>query len=128
MGSLIRECVGDDALWSGCGCPLWASVGLVDTVRISRDVGTVWKGEQSAQSLFRDLPARLHANGVLWQADPDCILLRERFHELSDEQVRLAADAAASAGGVVMTSDHLGELSRERETLFGAILREAAGI
>ncbi|MCA1662340.1 MAG: alpha-galactosidase, partial [Novosphingobium sp.] len=126
MGALIREAIGEDALWSGCGCPLWASVGLVDAVRISRDVGVVWNGEQSAQSLFRDLPARLHANGVLWQADPDCILLRDRFHDLSDEQVRLAAEAAASAGGVVMTSDDLGELSPAREALFTEILREAA--
>ena len=126
MGVLIREAIGEDALWSGCGCPLWASVGLVDTVRISRDVGVVWKGEQSAQSLFRDMPARLHANGVLWQADPDCILLRDRCHELSDEQIRLAAEAAASAGGVAMTSDHLGELSPAREALFAAILRNTA--
>lgn len=125
MGAIVREAVGEDALWSGCGCPLWASVGLVDAVRISRDVGAVWKGEQSAQSLFRDLPARLHANGVLWQADPDCILLRDRFHELSDEQVCLAAETAAAAGGVIMTSDHLGELSPKREQLFARLLAQA---
>jgi len=127
MGEIIRESIGDDALWLGCGCPLWASVGLVDAVRISRDVGVAWDGEQSHQSLFRDLPARLHANAVLWQADPDCILLRDRFHHLSDAQVRLAATAAGAAGGVVMTSDHLGELSPERERLFADLLRDAAG-
>jgi alpha-galactosidase len=123
IGAIIRESIGEDALWSGCGCPLWASVGLVDAVRISRDVGVSWDGEQSHRSLFRDLPARLHANGVLWQADPDCILLRDRFHDLSDEQVRLAAETAAGAGGVLMTSDHLGELSPEREALFARRLR-----
>ena len=127
MGEIIRASIGEDALWLGCGCPLWASVGLVDAVRISRDVGVAWDGEQSHQSLFRDLPARRHANGVLWQADPDCILLRDRFHELSDDQVRLAAETAAAAGGVVMTSDHLGELSPRRERLFAELLRAAAG-
>jgi len=59
---------------------------------------------------------------VLWQADPDCILLRDRFHRLSDAQVRLAAEAAGAAHGVVMTSDHLGELSPERERLFAGLL------
>ena len=125
MGAIIREAIGEDALWLGCGCPLWASVGLVDAVRISRDVGVAWDGEQSHHSLFRDLPARLHANGVLWQADPDCILLRDRFHTLSDAQVRLAAETAGAAGGVLMTSDHLGELPTDRQELFAALLRSS---
>jgi alpha-galactosidase len=123
MGELIRASIGEDALWSGCGCPLWASVGLVDAVRISRDVGVAWDGEQSHQSLFRDLPNRRHANGILWQADPDCILLRNRFHALSDQQIELAARTAASTGGVLMTSDHLGELSPARQALFAELLR-----
>ena len=71
----------------GCGCPLWASVGLVDAVRIGRDVGVKWSGDQSAESLLRDQATRNHAAGRLWQADPDCILLRDRFHDLSDAQV-----------------------------------------
>src|SRR5688500_17326750 len=43
MASLIREEIGD-ALWLGCGCPLWASAGYVDAVRIGRDVGVRWTG------------------------------------------------------------------------------------
>jgi alpha-galactosidase len=126
MSAIIREAIGEDALWLGCGCPLWASVGLIDAVRISRDIGVTWDGEQSAQSLFRDLPARLHANGVLWQADPDCVLLRDRFHYLSAEQVEIAAATAAAASGVLMTSDHLGCLSRDRERLFAEMLKSSA--
>jgi alpha-galactosidase len=123
MAELIREEIGD-ALWLGCGCPLWASVGLVDAVRIGRDIGVSWTGDYSAESLLRDQVTRNHGSGVLWQADPDCILLRDRFHDLSDEQVRSLALFAGLAGGVLMTSDKLDELSAERAALFAALLRQ----
>jgi alpha-galactosidase len=123
MAGLVREEIGD-ALWLGCGCPLWASVGLVDAMRIGRDIGVSWRGDYSAESLLRDQVSRNHAAGVLWQADPDCILLRDRFHELSDEQVRSLALFAGLAGGVLMTSDKLDELSPGRAELFAALLRE----
>jgi alpha-galactosidase len=122
MAALIREEIGD-ALWLGCGCPLWASVGLVDAVRIGRDIGVTWHGDYSAESLLRDLQTRNHASGILWQADPDCILLRDRFHELTDDQVRSLALFAGLCGGVLMTSDHLGQLSAERAALFEALLK-----
>ena len=123
MMTLIREAVGEDVIVSGCGCPLWASVGLVDAVRIGRDVGVTWHGDYSAESLLRDLQSRNHANGILWQADPDCILLRDRFHEMSDAQVEALARFAGSAGGVTMTSDKLDQLRPDRTALFADILR-----
>ena len=121
MAGIVREGIGD-ALWLGCGCPLWASVGLVDAVRIGRDVGVSWNGDYSAQSLLRDQLTRNHASGILWQADPDCILLRERFHELTDREVRSLAVFAGLAGGVLMTSDKLDELPAERAQLFADLL------
>ncbi|MBV8686619.1 MAG: alpha-galactosidase [Alphaproteobacteria bacterium] len=124
MAALIREEIGEDALWLGCGCPLWASVGYVDAVRIGRDIGVSWEGDQSAESLLRDQLTRNHASGILWQADPDCVLLRERFHHLDDEQVRSLALFAGLAGGVLMTSDRLDALPPGREALFAALLRE----
>lgn len=120
MGAIIREEIGD-ALWLGCGCPLWASVGLVDAIRIGRDVGVKWSGDQSAESLLRDQATRNHAAGRLWQADPDCILLRNRFHDLTDAQVESLALLAGLSGGVLMTSDHLGELTPRRAALFEAL-------
>lgn len=121
MAALIRDEIGD-TLWLGCGCPLWASVGYVDAIRIGRDVGVAWTGEYSAESLLRDQVTRNHAAGILWQADPDCVLLRDRFHELGDSQVELLARFAAYAGGVLMTSDKLDELSPARATLFAELL------
>ncbi|SFR87470.1 glycoside hydrolase family 36 protein [Sphingomonas jatrophae] len=124
MMTLIREAAGEDVLISGCGSPLWASVGLVDAVRIGRDIGVSWHGEYSAESLLRDLQSRNHANGTLWQADPDCVLLRDRFHELTDAEVDALAHFAAGAGGVLMTSDRLDELPPTRAQLFADLLRQ----
>ena len=123
MACLIREEIGD-ALWLGCGCPLWASVGLVDAVRIGRDIGVSWVGEYSGESLLRDQLTRNHASGILWQADPDCVLLRDRFHELSEGEVRSLLLFAGLSGGVLMTSDKLDEVPSERAELFARLLRE----
>lgn len=122
MATIIREEIGE-SLWLGCGCPLWASVGLVDAVRIGRDVGTRWSGDQSAESLLRDQATRNHAAGWLWQADPDCILLRDRFHHLTDAQVESLALLAGLTGGVLMTSDKLDEVPPQRAELFARLSR-----
>jgi hypothetical protein len=123
LAVMIREEIGE-ALWLGCGCPLWASIGLVDGVRIGRDVGVAWSGDYSAQSLLRDQACRNFANQILWQSDPDCVLLRERFHDLSDEEIKSLAIYAGMTGGVLMTSDHLGELSPARLNLWRLLLTE----
>jgi hypothetical protein len=119
VAEMIRAEIGD-ALWLGCGCPLWASVGLVDAVRTGRDIGVEWLG--GAQSLLRDQAARNFANHLLWQSDPDCILLRDRFHHLSADEVRDLAIYAGMAGGVVTTSDDLGELGQDRLDLLRLLL------
>ncbi len=120
MARLIREEIGD-AHWLCCGAPIWAPVGLCDAMRIGRDIGVSWKGHYSAESLLRDQTARNFANGVLWQADPDCILLRDRFHELSDDQVHSLATFAGLAGGVLMTSDQLDEVPEPRRQLLAKL-------
>ena len=113
---MIRQEIGN-ALWLDCGL-LWASVGLVDGLRIGNDIGVEWRGQLSAQSLLRDQATRNFANHILWQTDPDCILLRDRFHHLSDAEVRSLALYAGMTGGVTMTSDTLDELSPERLRLW----------
>ncbi|HVF93393.1 MAG TPA: alpha-galactosidase, partial [Sphingomonas sp.] len=126
MMILIREAIPSDAVVAGCGCPLWASVGLIETARIGRDVGVTWEGEYSAESLLRDLATRNHANGILWQSDPDCVLLRDRFHGMNDAQIRSLAAFAGLSGGALMTSDTLAALPADRSQLFAGLLRSAA--
>ncbi|PKO19153.1 MAG: hypothetical protein CVU39_00965 [Chloroflexi bacterium HGW-Chloroflexi-10] len=109
----IRSAIGN-ALWTGCGCPLWASVGLVNAVRISRDMGVSWRGEQSAYPLLADHANRSFGNHILWQIDPDCLLLREKFHHFSDAEIEALALYAGMSGGILMTSDSLNQLPLER--------------
>lgn len=125
---MIREAMGDDAIWLGCGCPLWASVGVVDAIRIGRDVGVEWRGDYSAQSMLRDGMMRNFGGGILWGADPDCLLLRDQFHDLSDHEARSLAIYAGMAGSVVMTSDHLAELSPERARLWKLLVTAGDGV
>lgn len=120
MARLIREEIGD-ALWLLCGSPIWAAVGLCDAVRIGRDIGVSWSGHYSAESLLRDQTSRNFANGILWQADPDCILLRDRFHTLTDDQIRSLALFAGLAGGILMTSDNLDEVPEARRSLLAEL-------
>ncbi len=124
VAEMIRAEMGE-AIWLGSGCPLWASVGLVDAVRIGTDVGVEWYGHRSAQSLLRDQATRNFANRILWQIDPDCILLRDRFHHLGDAEVRSLALYAGMSGGVVMTSDALDELSPQRLRLWKLLLNSS---
>jgi alpha-galactosidase len=121
MARLIREEIGD-SLWLGCGGPIWAPIGLMDSVRIGRDIGVSWRGHHSAESLLRDQTSRNFANGIFWQADPDCILLRSRFHELTDTEVRSLALFAALSGGLLLTSDQLDEVSDERRQLLAQLV------
>ena len=128
VARMIREEIGD-ALWLGCGCPLWASVGLVDAVRIGRDVGVQWDGESlAAQSLLRDQATRNFGNHILWQADPDCILIREQHHHLTENEIRSLALYTAMSSGLVTTSDDLAGLSPERLRLWKLLLNPEKSI
>ncbi len=122
VAEMIREEIGQETTWLGCGCPLWASIGLVDGIRIGGDVGVSWTGELSAQSLLQDLSTRNFGHNVLWQVDPDSVLLRNSYHHLDDVEVRSLAIYAGMSGGVMMTSDDLAELSPERLRLWKLIL------
>jgi len=127
VAELIRSEIGE-AIWSGCGFPLWAAVGLVDSVRIGRDVGVEWAGNYSAQSLLRDQTTRNFANQIVWQADPDCVLLRHRYHHLTEIELRSLALFSGMSGGAILTSDDLGELSPERLQLWKFILPKERAI
>jgi alpha-galactosidase len=123
---MIRAEISPDTPWLGCGCPLWPSVGYVDGIRISGDIGVDWEGIGfSAQSLLRDQATRNFTNTLLWQIDPDSVLLRERFHNLSEAEVRSLALYAGMSAGVIMTSDDLGDLGAERLRLWKLILNPA---
>lgn len=114
----IREAIGDESIWLGCGQPLWMSIGYVDAMRISRDMGPRWRGGNSPQELIQDLTLRNFVNSAFYQADPDCILLRHVEHEMTDREITALALYMGVSQGVIVTSDPLHECSAERRELF----------
>ncbi len=124
VAQMVRAEIGD-ALWMGCGMPLWASVGLVDGNRTGRDVGADWLPD-TYQRLY-GLALRNFGNHQLWEADPDCVLLRERFHQLSEKEQTGLALFFGMMGGAILTSDTLNEISTERLDLWRMLLRSAEG-
>jgi len=112
----LRDAMGD-AYWSGCGQPIFASVGLVDANRISGDVGPVWHGDLSQEPTLRDTTNRHYMHNTLWQNDPDCIMLRDFHHEMTDIEIKGLGLYAAMSGGLYLTSDPLHLIRSDRRDL-----------
>jgi len=112
----LRDAIGD-SFWSGCGQPLFPSVGLVDANRISGDVGPAWSGTLSQKSILRDAINRHYMHNIFWQNDPDCILVRDFHHDLTDSEIISLALYAGMSGGLFFTSDPLSEVRSDRVDL-----------
>ncbi len=115
---LIREAAGSETVLAGCGVPLWAGVGLFDSVRIGNDMGVYWLESGNYRSPLSAIPNRNFLSGILYQTDPDCVLLRSEFHNLTDAETDALVTLAGLTGGVLMTSDKLDEIPDERLELF----------
>jgi hypothetical protein len=73
-------------------------------------MGFQCQGERPAGPLLRDQAVRNFTNQVLWPFDPNCLLRRQRFHNSTDSELRSRGVYAGMSGGVMMTSDDLGEV------------------
>ncbi|MDW7679409.1 MAG: alpha-galactosidase [bacterium] len=119
---MIREEIGEDTFWSGCGMPLLPSIGYVDGMRISGDMGPQWGN--GIKRIVRDMQARNYFQGIFWQNDPDCILLRDFANDYKLDQKVGLARLMGMGGGMMLTSDPLHELTDENRNLFNFILPE----
>lgn len=79
-----------------------------------------WWDRKDRSGLARCESERL---AVFGHAGPEAGL-RERFSDLSEEEIKSLAIYAGMSGGVTMTRDHLGELSPHRLRLWRLILPE----
>ena len=109
---VIRECVGDDAYLLGCGAPILPSVGLVDAMRISPDIGIHFEPARdderfgpSQRSAVANGRGRAWQHGRFWVNDSDCLVARaavERREEWAAHVERF--------GGLRASSDRLRDL------------------
>jgi hypothetical protein len=110
---LVREASGDDVYILGCNIAqnmrtLGASIGLVDGMRIGRDIGARWKSILNCV----EMATRLYfMHNRLWHNDPDCLMLRD---PLSLDQARAWGSWIAISGQLNIASEWLPGLPDER--------------
>jgi len=122
--NMIKEEVGQDSVILGCGQPIFMSIGYVDCMRISRDVGARWVAHNSPKELLNDLQLRNFMNGIFFHVDPDCALLRHFEHKLTDDELTSLALYMGISQGMIMTSDPIQKCLPERLELFKFIQSE----
>ncbi len=123
----LRECAGTAKIL-GCGVPLASAFGKVDYCRIGTDVTPEWDGKTYMQVLHRERPStkysmlnsvfRRQLNGRAFINDPDVFMLRDTDTSMSKEQRRSLAEINTLCGGVLFTSDDMGEYGDEQHELY----------
>lgn len=122
--SLIRDSVPDDTFLLACTAPFLPSVGIVDGVRSSCDIGSDW---DSVKEVMNRTLKRYYYHKCFFLNDADCLIIRKSENEdeecqrlctRTDEEIRSYISATAASGGILMFSDKLSLLSEEQiETL-----------
>ncbi len=82
---LYREVLGDQTYILACVCELIRGpIGYADAQRIGPDSDPTWTGKANLcciDACLQAVAATAHANGILFQCDPDVTYLRERGHK-----------------------------------------------
>ncbi len=115
---LLREICGSHPIL-GCGVPVMPAFGLVEYCRVSCDVSLDWDDKPWMRMLHRERVStrqamgntvfRRELNGRAYLSDPDVFFLREKNIRLSPAQKLKLAKINALFGGVLLTSDNIGE-------------------
>ena len=133
---LLRECAGSAKILA-CGVPLASAFGKAEYCRIGPDVSLDWNDKSYMQLLHRERPStrntilnsvfRRHLNGRAFINDPDVFLLRYHNIAMTDAQKKCLAEINALTGGVLFTSDNLGEYGDTQKKIIEEMngLREA---
>ena len=122
--SIIREEAGPAAFIIGCGMPLSAGIGLVDSMRVGTDTGPYWKemggkvlntgAMVGVRNSIRNLMVRSAMHKRLWLNDPDCCMIRTERTRLNERERMSQINAIVLSGGPLLFSDDLERLDPER--------------
>jgi melibiase-like protein len=110
---LVREAAGDGVYLLGCNIAqnmrtLGASIGLVDGLRVGRDINASW--DRILPSMQMGTRLYFFHNRV-WHNDPDCLMLRE---PLTLDQARAWGSWIALSGQLNLVSEWLPGLPADR--------------
>lgn len=109
----IREAAGEDCYITGCNTLIMPGARYFDGQRTGNDV-SVFDWEKTVREGFCPLFLRAHHHMRLYQADPDCVLLRDPF---SIEEAKTWTGAVALSGQPFFLSENMPELPAMRTAL-----------
>ncbi len=112
---MIRQEIGPESFWLGCIAPYAPMLGYADGMRVSADISPNWQG---GKSMFDESKGAQHINNIWWQNDPDAIILREKYNDMTDEEARSMILWIGMLGGMINTSDLFREIPADRTALF----------
>ncbi len=136
----VRDGVGNERFILGCGALMAPSVGMFDGNRIGPDVAPFWRfltteeravprprfrrpdDPLSAETAIRSTLNRSWMQGRLWANDPDCMLVRTDRTKLTLDETRTLATAIGLSGGMVLSSDNLGNVPDDRLDILRMLL------
>jgi hypothetical protein len=115
--ALVKETAGPSTYVLGCCIAqnmrtLGAAMGLVDGMRIGRDIGAKWEHIVTSAASG----SRLYfLHGRVWHNDPDCLMLRK---PLTIDQARAWASWIAVSGQLNIVSEWLPKLDKQQLDAF----------
>jgi alpha-galactosidase len=136
----VRRGVGENRFILGCGSLMAPSVGVFDGNRIGSDTAPFWrfltKDERAArqprprhpddllsvETAMRNTMTQFWMHNRLWANDPDCLLVRTDRTKLTLDEVRASATAIGLSGGMVLSSDDLGNVPEDRLEMISMLL------
>ncbi len=123
MAAVLRGCA-EDTIILGCNAPIWPSFGLVTAMRTSGDIRRTWK---SFKSLARQNLNRCWQNGMLWDCDPDCVVLAKDnvFNvndDITDNEWLFHATSIHAVGGFILSGDKAENLHAKEITILKKLL------
>ncbi|MDD5747878.1 MAG: alpha-galactosidase [Actinomycetota bacterium] len=128
---VIRAAAGDDSYILGAGGPIFLGVGIFDAQRVGGDVAPYWS--KFWQALFHDRATaglknsliwdftRCFLNGRVFDGDPDCVMLRSRETDLTEDERKTLISAAGVFAGALLFSDD-GEALLDSDVGLGSVL------
>lgn len=131
MMETIWDATGDDAFILGCNAPMWPSLGLVSGMRITNDTS---RNFRMMKTLTGECFPRNWMNGVLWQNDPDCLLMRKCESGVMDPRgmkrkasrnrrmYRFNNIYIRASGGSILTGDFIETYQQEDLNLFRRLI------
>ncbi|MEA4823510.1 MAG: alpha-galactosidase [Clostridiaceae bacterium] len=116
----MRESVTEDTFLLACTAQIAAPMGLCQGMRVSNDIFHDW---DSLKEVFMRVFKRYFYHHKVYLNDPDCVMVRGAGEEDDEcmrrcvrtpQEIEVFITAVAASGGILMLSDKMTLLTRER--------------